>query len=113
MRYAFTPCALRPQPGLPASVVGKVWKTTLTGLHLKAGTNGACSFVASTKFEETASSLYGAASTSWMRVDVDPANFSFAVEVGMFNKSTSAHAVTRRYASRYTWPLPLDKQPLL
>jgi hypothetical protein len=38
------------KPGLPASVEGAIWNTSLVGLHVKSGESGTCSFVLQVQF---------------------------------------------------------------
>eukprot|EP01052_Picozoa_sp_SAG31_P025252 SAG31_NODE_2203_length_6199_cov_6.619836_5_plen_269_part_00 len=75
------------KPGLPADVEGKIWTTTMRGLWVRQDkASGNCSFVAETAFEPAATEEYGAAA-GWTSFEV--AADSLAVEVGMFNKSTT------------------------
>ena len=77
------------KPGLPSDVLGKIWTTTMKGLWVKQGPEESsnCSFIAQTAFDPEASSEYGAAA-GWTTVEVQGSG-KLAVEVGMFNKSTT------------------------
>ena len=75
--------------------MGKIWTTKMLGLWVKQdAASGNCSFIAKTAFEAAATADYGAAA-GWMTVDVSgggggaAAADTLAVEVGMFNKSTT------------------------
>lgn len=76
------------KPGLPSDVLGKIWTTSMVGLWAKQDSaSGNCSFIAQTAFEAAASEEYGAAA-GWTTVNIG-SDGGLAVEVGMFNKSTT------------------------
>ena len=82
------------KPGLPDSVLGKIWETTLNNLYYKKSSNGTCSFALEYAFEEQAVKEYGAAS-GWTSLTISPstaastAAAAIDVEVTMYNKSTT------------------------
>ena len=80
------------KPGLPSSVLGQIWPTTMTGLYMRSGPNGVCSFRVESAFAADASENYGAAA-GWTTIDITPSSgdqsTSIVIEVGMFNKSTT------------------------
>lgn len=75
------------KPGLPNSVLGKVWLPSLAKLYVRGNGTDSCSFLLETAFDPAASAEYGAAAAGWMRVDVaaDMVNAS----IGMFNKTAT------------------------
>jgi len=96
------------KPGLPDSVVGKMWTTTMVNLYSEQRSDGGCSFRVQSAFDKVASEQYGAAA-GWTSLEVAangtigvevkqcsatvhavvPAIDRRVVQVGMFNKSTT------------------------
>ena len=82
------------KPGLPDSVVGKIFQPTVRNLYVgtSEASSSSCNFVIESYFDNVSSVDYGAPSHVWTTVSIDKdddLSSSINVEIDMFNKTTT------------------------